>query len=58
MNPLRISLATFILVFLGTSIIFAHYDTLKPAVTEVDPGIEAADQAIEKGSVEILLKHL
>jgi hypothetical protein len=34
------------------------YTGLKPAKTEVDPGIEAADQAIEKGTTDLLLKHL
>jgi len=34
------------------------YTGLKPAKTQVDPGIEAADRSLEKGSVEELLKHL
>lgn len=34
------------------------YTGLKPAGTEVEPGIEAADHALEKGSAEELLKHL
>ncbi len=34
------------------------YTGLKPADTEVDPGIEAADQAIEKGTTDVLLKQL
>ena len=34
------------------------YTGLKPAETHVDPGIEAADRALEKGSAEELLKHL
>jgi hypothetical protein len=34
------------------------YTGLKPAETEVDPGIEAADKALELGSAEELLKHL
>ena len=34
------------------------YTGLKPAETEVAPGIEAADQAIEKGATDLLLKHL
>ncbi len=36
----------------------APYTGLKPAGTEVDPGIEAADKAVEKGSADELLKHL
>ena len=32
------------------------YTGLKPAGTEVEPGIAAADQALEKGSVEELVK--
>jgi hypothetical protein len=36
----------------------APYTGLKPAETEVEPGVLAADQAIEKGSVEELTKHL
>lgn len=36
----------------------APYTGLKPAGTEVEPGIEAADQAVEKGSVDDLVKHL
>jgi len=34
------------------------YTGLKPAETQVDPGIEAADKALEGGSVEELLKYL
>jgi hypothetical protein len=34
------------------------YTGLKSAETEVEPGIEAADKALEKGSVEELLKYL
>lgn len=34
------------------------YTGLKPAETPVDPGIEAADKALEKGSAEDLLKYL
>jgi hypothetical protein len=34
------------------------YTGLKPAETQVDPGIEAADRALEKGSAEELLKYL
>ena len=34
------------------------YTGLKSAETEVEPGIEAADKALEKGSAEELLKHL
>lgn len=34
------------------------YTGLKSAEAKVDPGIEAADQALEKGSAEELLKHL
>ncbi|MGA2623848.1 MAG: DUF6448 family protein [Bacteroidota bacterium] len=34
------------------------YTGLKPAETEVDPGIEAADQAIEKGTTDLLLKNV
>jgi len=34
------------------------YTGLKSAETQVDPGIEAADQALEKGSDEKLLTHL
>jgi len=34
------------------------YTGLKPAETQVDPGIEAADKALEKGSAEELLKYL
>ncbi len=34
------------------------YTGLKPAETAVDPGIEAADRALETGSAEQLLKHL
>ncbi|MBM2840907.1 MAG: hypothetical protein HW412_1435 [Bacteroidetes bacterium] len=34
------------------------YTGLKPAEIQVDPGIEAADKALEKGSAEELLKHL
>lgn len=34
------------------------YTGLKPAETEVEPGIAAADKAIEKGSAEELLNHL
>ncbi|MEM2786610.1 MAG: DUF6448 family protein [Candidatus Nitrosotenuis sp.] len=34
------------------------YTGLKPAETQVDPGIEAADKALEKGSAEQLLKYL
>jgi hypothetical protein len=34
------------------------YTGLKPTETQVDPGIEAADKALEKGSAEELLKYL
>jgi len=34
------------------------YTGLKSAETEVEPGIEAADKALEKGSAEELLAHL
>lgn len=34
------------------------YTGLKPAETKVDPGIEAADKSLEKGSAEELLKYL
>lgn len=34
------------------------YTGLKPALTQVDPGIEAADRALESGSAEELLGHL
>jgi hypothetical protein len=34
------------------------YTGLKPAETQVDPGIEAADKALEKGSAEELLKYV
>jgi hypothetical protein len=34
------------------------YTGLKPAETQVDPGIEAADKALETGSAEELLKYL
>jgi hypothetical protein len=34
------------------------YTGLKPAETQVDPGIEAADKALEKGSAEELLKSV
>ncbi len=34
------------------------YTGLKPADTEVDPGIAAADKALESGSVRELLHHL
>jgi hypothetical protein len=34
------------------------YTGLKSAETEVEPGIEAADKALEKGSAEELLKYL
>lgn len=34
------------------------YTGLKTAETQVDPGIEAADKALEKGSAEELLKYL
>lgn len=34
------------------------YTGMKPAETQVDPGIEAADKALEKGSAEELLKYL
>jgi hypothetical protein len=34
------------------------YTGLKPAETQVDPGIEAADKALEKGSADELLKSL
>ncbi len=34
------------------------YTGLKPAETQVDPGIEAADKALEKGSAEELLIYL
>jgi hypothetical protein len=34
------------------------YTGLKPAETQVDPGIEAADKALEKGSAEELLDYL
>lgn len=34
------------------------YTGLKPAETQVDPGIEAADKALEKGSTEELLRYL
>ena len=34
------------------------YTGLKSAETEIEPGIEAADKALEKGSAEELLKHL
>ena len=36
----------------------APYTGLKPASYKVDPGIEAADRAIEKGSVDGLMKNL
>ena len=36
----------------------APYTGLKPAGTEVEPGIEAADKAIESGSVDKVLKNL
>ena len=34
------------------------YTGLKSAETEVEPGIEASDKALDKGSAEELLKHL
>lgn len=34
------------------------YTGLKPAETEVEPGIEAADKALESGSAEKLVEHL
>lgn len=34
------------------------YTGLKPAETEVEPGIAAADKSLETGSLEALLKHL
>ena len=34
------------------------YTGLKPAGGEVDPGIEAADEAIEKGSVDELIRNI
>jgi hypothetical protein len=34
------------------------YTGIKPAEAQVEPGIEAADQAIEKRSAEELVKHL
>jgi hypothetical protein len=34
------------------------YIGLKPAETQIDPGSEAADKALEKGSAEELLKHI
>jgi hypothetical protein len=34
------------------------YTGLKPAGTQVEPGIEAADKALEKGSADELLTHL
>ncbi len=34
------------------------YTGLKPAETEVEPGIAAADKSLETGSPEALLKHL
>ena len=34
------------------------YTGLKPTETQVDPGIEAADRALEKSSAEELLKYL
>jgi hypothetical protein len=34
------------------------YTGIKPAETEVEPGIAAADKSIESGSTEELLKHL
>lgn len=36
----------------------APYTGLKPAGTEVEPGIKAADEAIEKGSPERVVKEL
>ena len=36
----------------------AAYTGLKPAETEVEPGIAAADRALERGSDKELLKHL
>lgn len=36
----------------------APYTGLKPAEAEVEPGVAAADQEIEKGSVGELVKHL
>ncbi len=36
----------------------APYTGLKPARTEVEPGIEMADQAAESGSAEALVKNL
>jgi len=34
------------------------YTGIKPAGTEVEPGIEMADQAVEKGTTDELLKHI
>ena len=34
------------------------YTGLKPAETHIDPGIEAADKALEQGSTGALLQHL
>ncbi len=34
------------------------YTGLKPADAPIDPGIEAADEAIDKGTTDVLLKHL
>lgn len=36
----------------------ASYDGIKPEGTEVEPGIEAADKAVEAGSVDKLAKDL
>ncbi|MBI5021721.1 MAG: hypothetical protein HZB59_09805 [Ignavibacteriales bacterium] len=36
----------------------APYTGLKPAGSEVEPGIEMADKAVEKGSSDELMKHL
>jgi hypothetical protein len=36
----------------------APYDGIKPAGTEVEPGIEAADKAVETGAIDPLIKDI